>query len=137
MTYGEPMDFPNTTGWWAFGGVEQGGQRQVRFVFRVTDYTDDMQRDVAIECSGPAIIRSDNPCVWIPKTVSRRNFKGSYYRIYMPWEQQPAPSVPDDVREAIEGMMYYLDNELDETHVGDCVATAKAWLDQQPRKGGE
>lgn len=166
MTYGEPMGMPNEAGWWAFEGKRYSDIAEELQVATEVFIDDGLNRLVA-KLGSFGIYDVNKMC-------------GKWYRVYMPWEQQPAPSVPegyvtlheyklnrrianafdmgvevdrqrinevrerlgikplaptasvpDGVREAIQGMMYYLDNELDETHVGELVATVKTWLNEQ------
>lgn len=90
---GEPMDMPDGPGWWAFeGGLNYGNgvMLNMHIQMPVRVYWGDTTGEWQTHCQ-----LGYHPA---------RHLDGKWYRLHMPWEQQPAPSVsvPDEVRAAIE-----------------------------------
>lgn len=81
----QPLDFPDSPGWWAFRGNSNGSNEGT--VIEVVEYTDCLDKD---ECPQPAF-RINGDSAWWSFTFDdgRPSWDGKFYRMVWPWERKP------------------------------------------------
>lgn len=91
----DPLDFPDSLGFWAFDGIRRVnyGEQIVRQLYQINSYVEILDEEYS---PYPAFTTIDYPHIWHgkfypapPEGIGGQQFIGKWYRIYMPWEEQP------------------------------------------------
>lgn len=119
----EPMDMPDGPGWWAFRGDRViVGRHPTEVVKNITEWEPDAEH--------PYYRFSDER--WpsqLRKAWFLEEWAGQWYRVYMPWEQQPAPSVsvPSGV---LYALLDYAETTAAPNGVMQAAKAVRTWLDK-------